>query len=257
MKIERIKLRNFRQFYGDQEIELATDPIKNVTLIHAENGIGKTTILSAQSDKARRLIKRRSLLTETSQLLKATLSTYEQEARGVIQKQTNSILEKVARRDYRCRFNENFSLELLYSDGRPTPKSGGENQLLSLSFVASLVKFSEIRSRASGSILRPGTIAPLLLDSPFGQLDVTYKEETARFIPRMASQVLLLVSSSQGSEDVLSALEPHVGAEYILVSENRAPRGEKPEDRKTIRNKLYIGSLFGCPKDLTRIERVA
>ena len=47
MKLLTVKLHNFRQFYGLQTIEFATDPIKNVTLFHAENGVGKTTLLNA------------------------------------------------------------------------------------------------------------------------------------------------------------------------------------------------------------------
>lgn len=47
MIINKIELKNFRQFYSDQEIELSTDKQKNVTLVHAENGFGKTTLLNA------------------------------------------------------------------------------------------------------------------------------------------------------------------------------------------------------------------
>jgi DNA repair exonuclease SbcCD ATPase subunit len=46
MKLLSIKLFNFRQFYGPQTITFATDSTKNVTLFHAENGVGKTTLLT-------------------------------------------------------------------------------------------------------------------------------------------------------------------------------------------------------------------
>lgn len=47
MLIKKIVLNNFRQFYGEQTIHLSTDEDKNVTLIHAENGVGKTALLNA------------------------------------------------------------------------------------------------------------------------------------------------------------------------------------------------------------------
>src|ERR1700685_2532962 len=47
MKLLSIKLFNFRQFYGPQTITFATDSTKNVTLFHAENGVGKTTLLNS------------------------------------------------------------------------------------------------------------------------------------------------------------------------------------------------------------------
>jgi len=51
MKLKQIVLSNFRQFYNldgkEQVINFSTDPENNITLIHAENGVGKTTLLNA------------------------------------------------------------------------------------------------------------------------------------------------------------------------------------------------------------------
>jgi DNA sulfur modification protein DndD len=47
MKIEKLILENFRQFRGRQELVFATDDEQNITLVHAENGFGKTALLNA------------------------------------------------------------------------------------------------------------------------------------------------------------------------------------------------------------------
>lgn len=47
MKIEKIHLCNFRQFSGDTIVEFSTDKNKNITVIHAMNGSGKTTFLQS------------------------------------------------------------------------------------------------------------------------------------------------------------------------------------------------------------------
>lgn len=47
MILERIVLNNFRQFKDRQEIVFSDLRERNVTLIHAENGFGKTTLLNA------------------------------------------------------------------------------------------------------------------------------------------------------------------------------------------------------------------
>lgn len=47
MKLLKIRIQNFRQFYGTQEIEFSTDSEKGVTLIHGENNGGKTALLNA------------------------------------------------------------------------------------------------------------------------------------------------------------------------------------------------------------------
>jgi len=46
MILVSVEINNFRQFYGTQRIEFAQDPKKNITLIHAENGVGKTAFLN-------------------------------------------------------------------------------------------------------------------------------------------------------------------------------------------------------------------
>ena len=47
MIIEKLTIENFRQFKGRQVLNLAPEGNKNVTVVHAENGFGKTTILKA------------------------------------------------------------------------------------------------------------------------------------------------------------------------------------------------------------------
>lgn len=47
MIFERLVLENFRQFKGRQELIFSDFKKKNLTIVHAENGFGKTTILKA------------------------------------------------------------------------------------------------------------------------------------------------------------------------------------------------------------------
>lgn len=46
MILEKLKVKNFRQYYGEQELEFATGS-KNVTVINGSNGAGKTNLFSA------------------------------------------------------------------------------------------------------------------------------------------------------------------------------------------------------------------
>ena len=124
---------------------------------------------------------------------------------------------------------------------------------MSLSFIASLVMFSMQRTNGNHDrILTPGTIAPLMLDSPFGQLDPTYRRSTAKFVPKMAPQVVLLLSSSQASANVMSALGSHIGKQYVLISENRDPQDTKPLDVIELNGRSVTTSLYNCERTLTR-----
>jgi DNA sulfur modification protein DndD len=47
MILEKIVMENFRQFKGKQSLDLSELRDRNVTIVHAENGAGKTTVLKA------------------------------------------------------------------------------------------------------------------------------------------------------------------------------------------------------------------
>ena len=47
MKLISISLNNFRQFYGPQEITISQKSNQRITIIHGENGSGKTALLNA------------------------------------------------------------------------------------------------------------------------------------------------------------------------------------------------------------------
>jgi DNA sulfur modification protein DndD len=47
MKLIKLKLNDFRQFYGSQSIDFSIDSEQSVTLIHGENNGGKTALLNA------------------------------------------------------------------------------------------------------------------------------------------------------------------------------------------------------------------
>jgi hypothetical protein len=72
----------------------------------------------------------------------------------------------------------------------------------------------------------------------------------------MARQVVLLVSKSQGSEEVLEVLREHLGAEYLLVRHNREPRGERKEERRYFEGQEFQTAVFDSKFDGTEIREV-
>jgi DNA sulfur modification protein DndD len=200
--------------------------------------------------------KRRNLCESIKGKLEVQLVEEENLAQKVLRAGIKRILEATARKILRLRMSDDYVISLVNSDGTALPKSSGENQLLGLAFTAALVEFAKIRQNAKDYRLLPGTIAPLVLDSPFGQLDEAYRKTTAEFIPKMARQVVLLVSKSQGSEDVLDAIKDHLGAEYILVRHNKESRGERIQESRYFKGKGYKTAIFDSKYDGTEIVEV-
>ena len=240
----------------NSRIELIKFSENNNQIIIEENKV-KRDKLMASNERAIPLQKRIALLAKTSVRIKEELKKYREDSREAIAVDVNAILEKTARRDYYATIDEKFNLDMHYKSSRlSVAKGGGENQLLSLAFIAALIKFSANRMEDNSTILKPGTTAPLVLDSPFGQEDPTYQKSTAEFLPKLARQVVLLLSKSQGNPDVLQALKGKIGREYILISENIESQGDKPSDNININGKDYASSRYNCEKTLTRIKAV-
>jgi DNA sulfur modification protein DndD len=213
--------------------------------------------LALQNVATRGLVVRRNLAARGAELLQAFLKTNEESARKEIEIAVNKVLELTTRRYYKFEVDESFQIRLLFADGTPTPKSGGENQMMSLAFLAALIEYAKKRStNDDDGLFIPATIAPLVLDSPFGQLDNSYRESTARFVPSMAPQVVLLVSSSQGKEQVYSALQDRIGREYVLIAHNKEERGQKGEDLLTVGGMKIATTLFGQERNMTSIHEV-
>ena len=214
--------------------------------------------LLVHNDRAQGLQKKIRLLDATIVRLDEELNKYREESRQTIIEKVNGILKETARRDYFVNIDESFNLDMYYGRTKtPVAKSSGENQLLSIAFIASLVGFAADRRKEVSHLLKPGTMAPLMLDSPFGQLDPSYRKSTAEFLPSLAGQVVLLVSKTQGDADVISALGEQISSEYVLISEVVDEQGSKPSDVIKLHGQEFTCSLYSCEKNRTHIKKVA
>ena len=214
------------------------------------------TDLARQDKQTAIYARRRSLCESIKGQLEVQLVEEEDQARKVLRAGIRRILEATTRKVLNLRMTDDYAISLVNADGTALPKSSGENQLLGLAFTAALVEFAKVRKNAQDYRLLPGTIAPLVLDSPFGQLDEAYRATTAEFIPKMARQVVLLVSRSQGSEDVLNAVRDHLGAEYLLVRHNRDPRGDRKQESRFFKGEEFKTAIFDADFDGTEIVEI-
>jgi DNA repair exonuclease SbcCD ATPase subunit len=229
---------------------------KRLFKIRYEKLINELNKRAREDEKIRKIATRKKLIESAINSLRTVLDQYQAGAREVVQNEVNKILAHVSHNHRICRFNEDFSLELVSSDGRACAKSSGESQLLSLVFMAALVQFSARRIGDQSLLLKPGAAAPLVLDSPFGQLDASYQQETAACLPKFAEQIVLFLSSTQGNEKVLEKLEPHIGQEYILVSHSKEQQGEKKTTSVKRRGETFPSKIYSSERDKTEVMRI-
>ena len=141
-----------------------------------------------------------------------------------LDKRISEIWQDAAIKQYTASIGSDYRLALTKKvGGTEQPVYGastGEKQVLALSFVASLVRTAADHLKEDGQAkvlgVPLGGDYPLVMDSAFGSLEDEYRAKVAEWVPRLAHQVVVLVSNSQWRVEVENALKDRIGREYVL-----------------------------------------
>ncbi len=153
----------------------------------------------------------------------------------------NESFSAIIQKDYRIDLSSTFTLRMIKDvEGKESEvaPSTGERQVMSLSFIGSMVALARRREEIP-TILRglSGATYPMIMDSPFGQLGDQFRSGVAKWIPELAPQVVVFASSSQYKGPVEDHLKSsgRVGQRYYLAYHG-------PSLQKSARPELTIGS---------------
>lgn len=209
-----------------------------------------------QNTESYKLIESVQFVKKIIEQCKVKMNLTEKNSKLLIAGYVNEILETFSRKDFLVKVSDSFNFELTRGDGGVVAKSKGEKLLLNLAFVSALIKLAAQRSKAKGKFLQPGTVAPFIIDAPFGELDETYRKATVNFLPNNSEQLVLLLSSSHWRGTVGEDIKNKVGKEYVLVSHKKSPRGSKPLDEIYINGTEINQSVYDSSFDGTSILEV-
>jgi len=167
---------------------------------------------------------RSDLVQSVRRALEEILAIRSEDMRQRLDAELKDVFSKITIKRYIPRLSTTFELALFQTiDGveLAVPKSTGENQILSLSFVAAVSKLArEIRKehRAEGTLAEDAGTYPIVMDAAFGSLDQNYQREVSRALAQMAPQLVVLVSKSQGLGQVVRELMPYVSHLGVVVT---------------------------------------
>jgi DNA sulfur modification protein DndD len=192
---------------------------KEITQLTSERSRAEVTDELAAKARARS-----DLVQAVRRALEEILVIRSEEMRRRLDAELKEVFGKITIKRYIPRLSDTFELGLFQLvDGveLAVPKSTGENQILSLSFVAAVSKLArEIRKerRAEGPSADDAGIYPIVMDAAFGSLDQNYQREVSRALAQMAPQLVVLVSKSQGLGQVVQELQPYVSHLGVIVT---------------------------------------
>lgn len=156
----------------------------------------------------------------------------------------NMSLEKYLAVPHRAKVTPDYDYYFVGADGKPTATGGGAELLLNLTFIAELVRLARRRVDSdAGGLLVPGTIAPLTIDAPFGEMDVHYQPAAAEILLSASNQITFLLSSSHWRA-IEKTIEAKIGKEYVIFANNPDKPGAKPSHAITIDGKEHHQRVY-------------
>lgn len=189
--------------------------------------------IESSSDSVRILRKRVDFTKELIENIEKLLQLKKDSIRKNLNSKIQKIYDKATRKGYKIRLDDDFMIDIIDpTTNFKAPVSTGEQKIATLCFIGALADLArEIHNRESD--METGKIFPIVLDSPFGDLDSEHKEKVAELLPLLADQVVLLASTSQYTEEVKKHMFPRVGEAYQLY--NRNPK-QHPEVKHEFTN---------------------
>jgi DNA sulfur modification protein DndD len=124
----------------------------------------------------------------------------------VERKASEAFMELTTQKDYSgLKINSNYGLTILDDQGEAIPlRSAGAEQIVALSLIDGLSR----TGRSAG---------PVVMDTPFGRLDPKHRSNILNYLPKHASQLILLVHEGEiNRKEDLAEIAHRIGAEYEI-----------------------------------------
>lgn len=210
----------------EQEIDRVENEIERIEgqISDIESDIEDAREEEEKSKKARR----RFLAAQRArEELEEKFEAYQDKVREQVDDTVKDIFDDIISKNYWTEIGEDYSLDVFKEVGgrdeliSTVPTSTGERQVASLAFIGALTYLTREQYRSSeNNVYFQGGVYPLVMDAPFGYLGTDYQRGVSKKIPKLADQVVVLVTEPQWEAEVKGNLERHAGTQYYLEYHN-------------------------------------
>jgi DNA sulfur modification protein DndD len=163
-----------------------------------------------------------NVISSTINIFETAINQYVEEKRSDVERESSEIFKNLrSKEDFiKLIINENYGLGILTSEGTILDKnewrSAGEEQLVALSLIGALNKCSNVE-------------APIMMDTPFGRLDLKHGQRVLSYLPKMSKEVILLATDREIREDDLKEVKSNIKTDYTIkyISEKEGSKISK------------------------------
>lgn len=207
---EIARKRALRDSKLQEEATLQKDFIarkKDVDKVKGDLAVAQRTIEGLTQTRSQRSTIKATVCTELETVFNQSIERLRDRLRKAVEKRaTEAFREMTTQKAYQgLEINQSYGLSILDEQNhKVTVRSAGAEQVVALSLIDGLNR----TGRAAG---------PVVMDTPFGRLDLKHRDNILTYLPTVTSQFVLLVHSGEiRPETDLVALSPRIGAVYHI-----------------------------------------
>lgn len=203
---KRIRLSALTKEEGklEAEIEIVNGKLR---AINRELELISRMIRSSPAGKAERSVALVAMYSGLESIFSNSIEVLRDALRARVEKlATDAFLKMTTQESYKnLKINSGYGLTIVDENGDPVSvRSAGAEQIVALSLIDGLGQ----SGRAAG---------PVVMDTPFGRLDMKHRDNILRYLPTSARQLVLLVHDGEiRGKDDLEAIAYRIGSHYRI-----------------------------------------
>lgn len=169
--------------------------------------VSQKAIEGSTKDRLQRSTIKVTLCTNLEKVFSESIEKLRDKLRKQVETLANDAFKKmITQKSYRgLEINENYGLQIIDSSGHHvTVRSAGAEQIVALSLIDGLNRTGR-------------SVGPVIMDTPFGRLDLNHRDNILSYLPSVTSQFVLLVHSGEiRKETDLEVIAERIGAVYEI-----------------------------------------
>jgi DNA sulfur modification protein DndD len=180
---------------------------RNLKKTRDDLAVGSRVIANLPGARARRSTAKVALCQALEKAFSESVERLRDDLRRKVEAKATEAFERLTtQKKYTgLEINSNYGLTILDEKGqRVGVRSAGAEQIVALSLIDGLAR----TGRAAG---------PVVMDTPFGRLDLNHRDNILRYLPETTSQLVLLVHDGELRKDTdLTPVASRIGKSYVI-----------------------------------------
>jgi DNA sulfur modification protein DndD len=194
----------------------------NIENFNREIGTKNKLLMQHEANELKQKValQRIKITQETSKLISRRREIKNKRFRMELEQSVQDIFGQISFKSYIPKLSDNYELILTENtsgQAENVAASSGENVILSLSFISSIIYKVREWSQQENSINSGNSTFPVVMDNPFSKLDTPYDKLVAKSVPRLADQLVLITNKAQWRTEVAQEMNNYIGKHYILT----------------------------------------